>query len=103
MGIISVPDEIVLLIGEHLSIPDLACFLSTCRALHYTLIHTLYKRGNVEEGQTALHWAAECEIYPLWNLQYQEAPKSTNQIRVDPIEPLFIRPPRRTTPISFVS
>ena len=59
MGMISVPDEIVLLIGEHLSIPDLACFLSTCRALHYTLIHTLYKRGNVEDGQTALHWAAE--------------------------------------------
>ena len=103
MGIISIPDEIVHLIGEHLSIPDLARFLSTCRGLHYTLIHTLYKRGNVEDGQTALHWAAEREIYPLWNLQYQEAPKSTNQIRVDPIEPLSIRPLKRTTPISFVS
>ena len=55
MGIISFPDEIVLLIGEHLSIPDLARFLSTCRELHYTLIHTLYKRGNVEDGQTALY------------------------------------------------
>ena len=60
MGIIGVQDEIVLPIGEHLSIPDLAHFLSTCRELHYTLIHTLYKRGNVKDGQTALHWAAEC-------------------------------------------
>ena len=59
MGIISVPDKIVLLIGEHLSIPDLARFLSTCRELHYTLTHTLYERGNAEDGQTALQWAAE--------------------------------------------
>ena len=103
MGIISVPDEIVLLIGENLSIMDLARFLSTCYKLHYTLIDRLYKRGNVEDGQTALHWAAEREIYPLWNLKYEVAPKSMNQIRVDPIESLFIRPQRRTTPISFVS
>ena len=69
MGNNSVPDEIVLLIGEHLSIPDLAHFLSTCRKLHYTLIHTLYKRGNIEEGQTALHLAAERDDISLVEIE----------------------------------
>ena len=59
MSIIGAPDEIVLLIGEHLSIPDVAHFLSTCRELHYTLIHTLYKHSNIEDGQTEFHWATE--------------------------------------------
>lgn len=58
MGLLAVPNELTLLIGECLSIRDLSHFLSTCHQLNSALSPLLYQRGNAVDGQTPLHWAA---------------------------------------------
>ena len=58
MGIPRLPNELILMIGEYLTIVDLAHLVSTCRRLPYGLATPLYKRGNEEDGPTALHWAS---------------------------------------------
>ena len=60
MGILGIPNELLLLIGEYLSIRDLFHFLSTCRRLNSILNRRLHKLGLQDIGkQTALQWAAE--------------------------------------------
>ena len=60
MGILGIPNELLLLIGEYLSIRDLYHFLLTCRRLNSILNRRLHKLGLQDIGkQTALQWAAE--------------------------------------------
>lgn len=59
MGILDLPNELLLLLAEFLSIKDLSHFLLTCRPLCSLLTPRLNKLGvQVEKGYTALQWAA---------------------------------------------
>ena len=59
MEILGIPNELLLKIGEYLSISDLYHFLLTCRRLKLLLLPRLYKLGlkNIYK-HTALQWAA---------------------------------------------
>ena len=60
MGILGIPNELLLSIGEYLSIRDLYHFLLTCSQLNSILNRRLHKLGLQDIGkQTALQWAAE--------------------------------------------
>lgn len=60
MGILSIPNELLLVIGEDLAIKDLFYFLLTRRRMSSLLTPRLHERGvqDVEDGLTALQWAA---------------------------------------------
>ena len=59
MGILGIPNEILLLIGESLSIKDLARFILTCRRMSSLLTPRLHKLGVQDIGElTALQWSA---------------------------------------------
>lgn len=69
MGILGIPNELLLLIGENLSIKDLYHLLLACRQLSSVLIEQLRKLGLQDVGQlTALQWAAERGHAPLAEL-----------------------------------
>lgn len=69
MGILNAPNELLLSVGEHLSIPDLYHFLLTCRRLSTLFIERLCYLGVQDEGKiTALQWAAERGHAPLAEL-----------------------------------
>lgn len=60
MNILDAPNELLLLIGENLSIKDLFHLILTCNQLQYLLTPLLEKLGVQDVGeQTSLQWAAE--------------------------------------------
>ena len=60
MAIRRIPNELLLEIGEYLSIRDLSHFLLTCHRLQLLLTPYLYKLGLKDKyGLTALQWAAQ--------------------------------------------
>lgn len=58
MGILNLPNELILLIGEHLATIDLSYFLSACRRLWSVLTPSFRKRSDEEPEIGALQWAA---------------------------------------------
>ena len=60
MGIQSIPQELMLMVGENLSIKDLNSFLRTCRGLLNLFTPRLHKLGVCNVGsRSALQWAAK--------------------------------------------
>lgn len=60
MGILEIPIELALAIGEYLSIKDLSSLRKTCRRFSSALLEHHYKLGLQDVGEmTALQWAAK--------------------------------------------
>lgn len=60
MGILEIPIELALAIGEYLPIKDLSSLRKTCRRLSSALLEYHYKLGLQDVGKmTALQWAAK--------------------------------------------
>ena len=89
MAILDIPNELLLKIGEYLSIRDLSHFLLTCWRLKFLLTPRLYKLGLKDINTlTALQWAAlnghaflakqaivgGAEIEKLWSEHLFETP-----------------------------
>ena len=69
MGILDIPNELLLLVGENLSILDLYNFLSTCHRLSILLTPHLQNRVVQDKGATAvLQWAVERGNVPIAKL-----------------------------------
>ena len=69
MEFLDFPNEIILLVGENLSIPDLYNFLSACNQLSSVLTSSLHSLIVQDEGATrVLRWAVEQGHAPLAEL-----------------------------------
>ena len=69
MEILDIPNELLLLVGENLSVPDLYNFISTCHRISTLLtprLHNLVVQD--ESGMGALKWAAKNGHGPLAEL-----------------------------------
>ena len=69
MGIQTIPQELIIMVGEQLSIKDLNNFLCTCRGLLNLFTPRLHELGLKNVGSlSALQWAAEHGHEPLVKL-----------------------------------
>ena len=69
MGIQSIPQELIVMVGENLSIKDLNNFLCTCHGLLNLFTPRLHKLGMQNVGRlSALQWAAKRGYEPLVKL-----------------------------------
>ena len=69
MGIQSIPRELIVMVGENLSIKDLNNFLLTCHSLSNLFTPRLYELGLQNVGSlSALQWAAKHGHEPLVRL-----------------------------------
>ena len=76
MGIQSIPQELILMVGENLSIEDLNNFLCTCRGLSKLLTPRLHELGLQNVGSlSALQWAAKHGYEPLVKLAISKGAK----------------------------
>ena len=76
MGIQSIPQELILMVAENLSIEDLNNFLRTCRGLSKLFTPRLHELGLQNVGSlSALQWAAKHGHEPLVKLAISKGAK----------------------------
>ena len=76
MGIQTVPQELIVMVGEQLSIKDLNNFLCTCRGLLNLFTPRLHELGLHNVGRlSALQWAAQHGHEPLVKLAISKGAK----------------------------